>query len=77
MAGRVRGIEVMLTLPEVAAVVRRPVRYVRESLVKPGILPAKKLGGNSWRVRPEALREWMESGATGARFARSSGRARA
>lgn len=73
MAGKVKGFEAMLTLNEVAQVLRRPVRYVREQLVAPGILPAKKLGGNSWRVRPEAFRRWLEQGETGARFARPSG----
>lgn len=69
----VKGFERMLTLNEVAEVLQRPVRYVREDLVKPGILPAKKLGGNSWRVHPVAFRNWLESGVTGARFAQPSG----
>lgn len=73
MGSSVRGFERLLTLAEVAQVLRRPVRYVREQLVAPGILPAKKLGGNSWRVRPEVFRRWLEAGETGSRFARPSG----
>lgn len=69
----VKGLEVMLTAEDVAEVVRKPVRFVREKLLKTGSLKGVKLGGNSWRVDPAAFREWQERGATGFRFARPSG----
>lgn len=75
-AVEVKGFRRMLTLEEIAVILKRPVRYVRESLVKPGIIPAKKLGGNSYRVRPEAFETWLESGPTGAKFAPPSGGSR-
>lgn len=71
--GTVKGIAVMLTAEEVAEVLRKPVRFVREKLLKTGSLPGVKLGGNSWRVDPERFREWQARGATGFRFAKGSG----
>lgn len=72
----VKGIAVMLTAEDVAEVLRKPVRFVREKLLKTGSLPSVKLGGNSWRVDPDAFRAWQARGATGFRFAKGSGGAR-
>lgn len=73
----VKGLEAMLTAEDVARLVSRPVRWVRENLLKTGAIRAKRMGGNCWRVPPAAYREWEANGATGARFARSSGGRRA
>jgi hypothetical protein len=42
-------------------------------LIKSGAIKAVKLGGNSWRVRPEEWTRFVEKGATGFRHARPSG----
>lgn len=73
----IKGFWQFLTINDVAIIIQRPVRYVREELVKTGILPAKKMGGNSWRIVPEDFEAWKRSGVTGARFARPSGGRRA
>ncbi len=72
----VKGFEAMLTADDVAKLVGRPVRWVRENLLKTGALKAKRMGGNCWRVVPAVYREWERNGVTGSRFARASGGAR-
>ena len=55
----IKGCERLLTAEEVAALIGKPVRFVREELLKPGILKGKKFGGNSWRVAPRAFRDFI------------------
>jgi hypothetical protein len=55
------GVEVLMDPGQVAIVLGRPVRWVRESLLKPGLLRSVRLGGNSFRVRPSELARWIES----------------
>ena len=66
------GVEVLMDPGQVAIVLGRPVRWVRESLLKPGLLRSVRLGGNSWRVRPSELARWIESN-HGFRHSRPSG----
>lgn len=69
----VKGIEAMLTAEEVAALLKRPARFVREKLLKTGVLKGVRLGGNCWRVDPAEYRDFVARGVTGFRFARPSG----
>ena len=73
----IKGCERLLTAEEVAALIGKPVRFVREELLKPGVLKGKKFGGNSWRIPPRAFRDFIEKGETGFRHAAPSGGRRA
>ena len=65
--------EELMTLDEVAGTLRKPVRWVRERLIKPRLLRCVRLGGNSVRVEPAALREFVAGGGRGFVAARGSG----
>ncbi len=67
------GVECLLDPGQVATVLGRPVRWVRENLLKSGSLRALRLGGNSWRVRPSELQKWIDKN-QGWRHAQPSGR---
>ena len=70
----VKGFEQFLTPEDIAVLLQRPVRYVRESLLIPKIIRATKTGGNSCRVHPDDYRRWISSGCpTGCKFSRPSG----
>jgi len=69
---RVKGFDPLLTVNDLALLMGKPTRFVLR-LIKSGALKAIKLGGNSWRVRPEEWRRFTEKGATGYRHARPSG----
>lgn len=60
MTAMVKGIACLLDVGEVARVLGRPERWVREQLLKTGLLRSVRLGGNSFRVRPCDLSEWIE-----------------
>lgn len=71
----VKGIDQLLTPEDIAVLIKRPVRFVREKLLKPhGVLKSVKFGGNSYRVRPVDFAEFLAKGQTGFRGSRSSGR---
>ena len=70
---RINGFDMMLTVAEVAAIIRKPARFVREQLIRPGILKAIKFGGNSYRIRPSDLARMLETGPAGFRHVRGSG----
>jgi len=70
----VKGFEQFLTPEDIAFLLQRPVRYVRESLLIPRIIRATKTGGNSWRVDPDEYRRWKAQGCpTGAKHSAPSG----
>jgi excisionase family DNA binding protein len=73
----VQGLEPLLTVDEVAALMKKPKRYV-SGLIKRRQLAGIKFGGNSWRVDPEEWRRFKTAAATaggvdGFRHARASG----
>lgn len=72
----VKGFDPLLTVGDLAVLMSKPTRFVLK-LIKTGALRGIKLGGNSWRVRPEEWRRFTECGATGYRHARPSGGPRA
>lgn len=70
----VKGIECLLTPEDIARIVQRPVRWVRDKLLKPGLVKTIPFGGNSQRVRPRDWQAFLERGQTGFRHAQPSGR---
>lgn len=74
----VKGFEQFLSSEDIAFLLQKPVRYVREQLLVSKIIKATKAGGNSWRIVPDDFRRWIAAGCpTGSRFARPSGGPRA
>jgi excisionase family DNA binding protein len=69
-----QGDEFLLTVEDVAKRIGKPVRFVREKLIKTGDLPHIKFGGNSIRIRPEEYRKYLDRGLTGFKHASPSGR---
>ncbi len=69
----VKGVDKMLDQNDVAMVIGKPVRWVREHLLKTRLLRAVKMGGNSWRIRPEDLERLIERGNLGFNSSPSSG----
>lgn len=59
------GVERLLAPEDVAEVIQRPVRYVRERLLNSGELPAVRFGKRGWRVRRADLDEWLKRKAKG------------
>ncbi len=49
----------ILTIPEVARILRVTPKVVREQCAK-GCLPARKIGG-SWRIEESLLAQWFQS----------------
>ena len=64
-ARAVKGIEPMLTQEDIAQVIDKPVRWVREHLLVTGVIKAVRFGGASYRVRPEVFRAWLDKGCPG------------
>lgn len=64
-AKTVKGIEPMLTQEDIAQVIDKPVRWVRENLLATGVLESACFGGNSYRVQPAVFRKWCERGCPG------------
>ena len=73
MAETVKGIERLLTLPDLKVLLGKPPQFIREKLLLTGILKGFKLGGNSWRVTPAEYERFIRSGATGFKHALPSG----
>ena len=73
MTKTIKGIERLMTAQEVAEVLRRPLEWVRENLLKTGVLEASKIGGNSWRVKPSVLQKFIDGGFNGFRNIEPSG----
>ena len=71
---KVRGVERLLTENDIAILIGRPVRWVREKLLKTKILPSVKFGGNSYRVQMRHYVEMLDKGKTGFNHAPPSGR---
>ena len=69
---KVKGFDPLLTVNDLSLLMGKPTRFVL-GLIKSGAIKAIKLGGNSWRVRPEEWTRFVEKGATGFRHARPSG----
>ena len=64
----------MLTPEDISAIIQRPVRFVREKLLKTGVLRSVKFGASGYRVRPQDFTAMIDRGATGFNNARPSGR---
>jgi len=75
-APAVQGVEKLLTMNDVAMLIDRPVRFVREKLIRTGVLPHVMFGGNSVRIRPADYSKMIEKGATGFGSAKPSSRFR-
>ena len=63
----VKGIEPMLTQEDIAMVIDKPVRWVREHLLATGVLDSACFGGNSYRVTQATFRRWLDKGCPGFR----------
>ena len=56
----IKGCEKMLTPAEVAELIGKPVKFVRERLIKSGALKAKKISSCDYRIRPQDFKKWQE-----------------
>lgn len=70
---KVKGFDQMLFVEDVAIILRRPVRWVRENLINSGVLPSIRIGGNSVRIKPSAFEKFMDNQNNGFRSTQSSG----
>ena len=61
----VKGFERLLTQEDIALVVDKPVRWVRERLLVTGVIRSVRFGEASYRVRPEVFRAWLDKGCPG------------
>ena len=59
-AKTVMGVECLLDAGQVAMVLGRSTRWVRDALLKTGKLKALRLGAYSYRVRPSDLQSWID-----------------
>ena len=57
----------MLTPEDIAIIIQRPVRWVREKLFQTGVLRSVRFGANEWRTKREWFEAMLEKGATGFR----------
>ena len=71
---KAKGFDRMLTQEDIAFVISRPVRWVREKLLKTGVIKSVRFGGNSYRVTQANFAEFIAHGNTGFRSSPSSGR---
>ena len=55
----------MLTQEDIALIIEKPVRWVREHLLATGVLESALFGGNSYRVTQVVFRKWCERGCPG------------
>lgn len=55
----IKGIDNMLTLQDVAALIGKPIRFVRERLVNTGVLKAKRITSRDYRIRPQDFAAWQ------------------
>lgn len=70
---KIRGMDKLLTLDDVAEIIGKPTRWVRDKLIKTSVLPSVKFGGNSIRIRPADLEKMLARGTTGYTHAQPSG----
>lgn len=61
----VKSSDRLLNQNDVAILIGRPVRWVREKLFKTGVLRSVRFGANEWRTKREWLDAMIERGATG------------
>ena len=54
----------VMTVAEVATYLRLDPRTVENNLLRPGILPARKIGSR-WRITREAVREYLKNNGKG------------
>lgn len=73
-ASKVKGIDKMLTQEDVAAIISRPVRWVREQLLSTGVLKSTKFGAREYRIRPIDLTDLVARGNAGFRSTKPSKR---
>ena len=60
--------EPLLTPEDIAIAIKRPVRWVREHLLKTGKLRCMRFSATCWRVRREDFEALVEKGAPGFRY---------
>lgn len=58
-------IKKLLTQEDIAVILCRPVRWVRENLLATGIIKSVRLGKSSYRVSPDVFDEWVKLGCPG------------
>lgn len=58
----VKGVEQLLTPSDLAQVLSLSKRTVFLRFIKSGVIPCRKFGARSYRVRPADLAAWLERG---------------
>lgn len=66
-APRVNPSDRLLSPNDIAILIGRPVRWVREKLFKTGVLRSVRFGANGWMTKREWFEAFLEKGATGFR----------
>ena len=73
MGTQIKGLDEMLTPEDIAALIKRPKRFVLQRLIKTQVIRSVKFGGNSYRVTTRDFQEFLLKGQTSFRHAPSSG----
>jgi len=71
--GETKGFEWMLTVKDIAKILGKTDRWVKDEMIKPKAVRWIKVGGNGHRVYPASFRAWLDKGATGFNSAEPSG----
>lgn len=69
----IKGIDPMCTIADLAQIMDRPKRWVREKIVNGRLIP-QAAGGNAARFRPLDVKAWIDKGCPGLRNLQTSGR---
>ncbi len=63
----VKGVEQLLTPADLAQVLSLSKRTVFVKFIRSGVIPSRKFGARSYRVRPADLAAWLARGCNGER----------
>ncbi len=63
----VKGVEKLLTPADLAQVLSLSKRTVFVKFIRSGVIPSRKFGARSYRVRPADLAAWLDRGCNGER----------
>lgn len=69
---RIKGLERLVTVSDLAQIMQRPKRWVRAVIVNGRLIPTLT-GGNSPRFAPFEVKQWIDRGCPGLRQLRPSG----
>lgn len=61
---KVKGVDRMLTQEDIAIILQRPVRWVRQSLLGAGIIKSARIG-HSFIVKRTVFEAWVDKGCPG------------